>query len=235
MCNAFTLIELLVVIAIIAILASLLLPALAKAKSRAKAIDCLNNSKQWAYGFWMYSDDNEEEFPAEGSPTGIDSTANLDGWFNTVAPYMNKPPLMEMYAKGDIPLPGFKSIFTCAAVTKGPAYPVSLAKGYFMYGFNSRMDPNFPATKFKRGVVLRPTDTILFSENDEGEYPSTTGRFAPARHDLRAQFAFVDGHAESVHTNDFWRTKAEDEASANEWAPTKKKKVFWYPYPGAPQ
>lgn len=60
---AFTLIELLVVIAIIAILASLLLPSLARAKDKAKDITCINNLKQLGVAIYMFVDENEGRLP----------------------------------------------------------------------------------------------------------------------------------------------------------------------------
>jgi prepilin-type N-terminal cleavage/methylation domain-containing protein/prepilin-type processing-associated H-X9-DG protein len=77
--TAFTLIELLVVIAIIAILAALLLPALSRAKQKAQAVTCMNNTKQLCLAWIMYAGDNNDRLvintdwitPFDGGPSWV--------------------------------------------------------------------------------------------------------------------------------------------------------------------
>ncbi|HOV77622.1 MAG TPA: type II secretion system protein, partial [Sedimentisphaerales bacterium] len=68
--RAFTLIELLVVIAIIALLMSILMPAMQRIRKQARAVICQSNLKQWGTIWAMYCDDNNGMFPKRTSTTG---------------------------------------------------------------------------------------------------------------------------------------------------------------------
>jgi prepilin-type N-terminal cleavage/methylation domain-containing protein len=127
----FTLIELLVVVAIIGILAALLLPALAKARTAAKRAVCLSNMRQWGITHENYSSDNDSrvletvELFAGRYPSQLWATTHDDGWFNipAVNPYLGNP--VDIPSKTIRP----QSLVFCPAANT--SYMSKLANGHW--------------------------------------------------------------------------------------------------------
>lgn len=220
--RAFTLIELLVVIAIIAILASMLLPALAKAKAKGQRIHCLNSLKQISLFMQFYTDENNELFPPHrnnGLANG-QSQAILTNWWGTT---------IVGYSQGN------SNLFRCAALTgpridrrvrwswKFDAHNVGYGyNGYFLgqhpyqgdnltvSGINFRTTPTF-----KRSNIVSPTENLLIGDKQPyGSPPQWASSLwwpascmdakvganfegiDAARHNGASAVVFNDGHTE---------------------------------------
>jgi prepilin-type N-terminal cleavage/methylation domain-containing protein len=186
--RAFTLIELLVVIAIIAILAALLLPTLAAAKTKAKRISCLNNLRQISVFMQLYTDDSNEMFPAHRNalkPAGDNTKYPADWWGTCILGYSQNN----------------SNTFHCPAlVGKIPLKPDGLPwswnfdADFVGYGYNGFFLGHHPYTdtsvtingivftygdRFKRTAIIRPADNLcLGDKNPAYEGSGAVGQWA---------------------------------------------------------
>src|SRR5262245_22226580 len=95
--SAFTLVELLVVLVIVAILASLLLPALSRAKTKARLAQCSSNLHQWGLAYRQYADDNQDCLPRRGQGVkALDQINRPEDWFNALPPYLKIPTYQQI-------------------------------------------------------------------------------------------------------------------------------------------
>ncbi|MFN4227257.1 MAG: DUF1559 domain-containing protein [Candidatus Ratteibacteria bacterium] len=184
----FTLIELLVVVAIIAILAALLLPALSKAREKARQATCMNNLKQIGQAFLMYVQDNDEYMPATvysaSAPSG-------PSWLDVLYPYHKN-----------------KKVYLCPSVRKPPFwFGYECTYGYNAYLGYAVIDGPVAQRAFKQiSIVQDPTRTICVIESiNPWAFPwaFNAGYSIPeSRHGPFLNVLWVDGHVNSYKRNE---------------------------------
>lgn len=213
-CRGFTLVELMVVIAIVAVLASLLLPALGRAKMAAQRTACLGNFRQWGLAMKLYVDDNEDVMPREsafGQGVVLHLWADIkhpkagDAWFNALPPYANRQPASNYFHR-KTEFYESPSLFQCPVARPNPGFS---PYAYFSMSMNSQL--------IKSGIppnindMCRPSSTVMFLDNllrnepkfvqgmasdDFGQPSSHANRFS-IRHGGKGNLLFWDGSAGS--------------------------------------